>query len=72
MVLAMTCSSMISAHCMRARASLLGDGTIFGETMRIYDHNHRFADPTTPIKDQGYSEAVSIGNIFDWLQCDDS
>ena len=46
-----------------ARKSItIGDGTIFGENVRIYDHNHRFADPTTPIKDQGYSEAaVSIG-----------
>ena len=48
---------------LHARKSItIGDGTIFGENVRIYDHNHRFADPTTPIKDQGYSEAaVSIG-----------
>ena len=40
----------------------IGDGTIFGENVRIYDHNHRFADPSQPIKDQGYTEApVTIG-----------
>lgn len=45
----------------RKRISI-GDETIFGENVHVYDHNHRFADPTRAIKDQGYSEApVSIG-----------
>ncbi|KAB7789599.1 acyltransferase [Bifidobacterium leontopitheci] len=40
----------------------IGSGTIFGENVHIYDHNHRFADPDVPIKDQGYTEgAVTIG-----------
>ena len=49
---------------LHARASIsIGDETIFGEHVLVYDHNHRFADPVAPIKDQGYSEApVSIGS----------
>ncbi|WP_236023530.1 glycosyltransferase [Bifidobacterium miconis] len=41
----------------------IGSETIFGENVRIYDHNHRFADPTLAIKEQGYSTApVHIGS----------
>lgn len=41
----------------------IGDGTIFGENVKIYDHNHRFNDITRPIKVQGYSVGtVEIGN----------
>lgn len=44
------------------RAITIGDETIFGENVHVYDHNHRFADPSVAIKDQGYSEApVTIG-----------
>lgn len=40
----------------------IGDGTIFGEGVKVYDHNHKFADPSKSIKEQGYSiGAVSIG-----------
>ena len=40
----------------------IGDGTIFGENVRIYDHNHKYKDTTKSIKEQGYSAApVSIG-----------
>ncbi|KFI96142.1 glycosyltransferase [Bifidobacterium stellenboschense] len=48
---------------LHARKSItIGDETIFGENVHVYDHNHRFADPTLAIKDQGYSEApVTIG-----------
>ena len=51
-----------------ARRSIsVGDGTIFGENVHVYDHDHRFADPNVPIKDQGYSEKpVSIGSHC-WL-----
>ena len=36
-------------------------GTIFGENVKIYDHNHRFREDT-PIKEQGYSNGeVHIG-----------
>lgn len=41
----------------------IGPGTIFGEGVRIYDHNHRFSDETTPIKEQGYvTSPVQIGS----------
>ena len=41
----------------------IGAGTIFGEGVRIYDHNHRFSDATTPIKGQGYvTSPVRIGS----------
>lgn len=40
----------------------IGDGCIFGENVKIYDHNHKFADLDIPIKMQGYSSAeVKIG-----------
>ena len=41
----------------------IGDECIFGENVKIYDHNHRFADADIRIKDQGYTTApVHIGN----------
>lgn len=40
----------------------IGEGTIFGEGVKIYCHNHKYKDATRPIKEQGYSCApVSIG-----------
>lgn len=40
----------------------IGDDTIFGENVKIYDHNHRFTDKSVPIHKQGYKSApVSIG-----------
>lgn len=40
----------------------IGDGTILGENVKIYDHNHKFADLSTDIKTQGYSiENIEIG-----------
>lgn len=36
-------------------------GTLFGENVKIYDHNHRF-QKDSPIKEQGYSNGeVHIG-----------
>ena len=41
----------------------IGDHTIMGEGVRIYDHNHRFADPQQAIKNQGYATSpVQIGS----------
>jgi acetyltransferase-like isoleucine patch superfamily enzyme len=41
----------------------IGDGTLFGENVKVYDHNHCFKDYTTPIKGQGYTSApIKIGN----------
>ena len=40
----------------------IGDGTIFGENVKIYDHNHIYKDISIPIKIQGYTSApITIG-----------
>lgn len=41
----------------------IGKGTIFGENVKIYDHNHRFNIFSKSIKEQGFSVGkVYIGN----------
>lgn len=41
----------------------IGNGTVFGENVKIYDHNHRFYNPKVPINEQGFScGEVKIGN----------
>lgn len=41
----------------------IGNGCLFGENVKIYDHNHRFADKSKSIKEQGFSQgSVSIGD----------
>lgn len=41
----------------------IGSDCLFGEGVKIYDHNHKFRNPNIPIKDQGFSVGtVSIGN----------
>lgn len=41
----------------------IGDNCIFGENVKVYDHNHGFTDKTLPMKKQPYSvQEVSIGN----------
>lgn len=48
----------------------IGDNCIFGENVKIYDQNHRFADRNEIIRNQGYSIApVKIGGVLDLLQC---
>lgn len=40
----------------------IGDNSIFGENVKLYDHNHRFADISKGIMEQGYtSEPIIIG-----------
>lgn len=40
----------------------IGDNTIIGENVKIYDHNHRFNLKEKNIKDQGFTESpVTIG-----------
>lgn len=40
----------------------IGDNCIFGENVKIYDQNHRFADRAEIIRNQGYSiSPVKIG-----------
>lgn len=41
---------------------MIGKGCLFGEGIRIYDHNHRFRDPNVLIKEQGFStHEITIG-----------
>ena len=41
----------------------IGSGTLFGEGVKIYDHNHRFRNPNELIKVQGFSVGeVSVGD----------
>lgn len=40
----------------------IGSGTIMGEGVKIYDHNHKFSYKNKLLKDQGYSLGeVSVG-----------
>ena len=40
----------------------IGDGTIFGENVKVYDHNHLYKNTSISIKEQGYSSApIKIG-----------
>ena len=45
----------------------IGKGTIFGENVLIYDHNHRFADESVAIKKQGYATAPVIIGDHCWI-----
>lgn len=41
----------------------IGGGTLFGENVKIYDHNHRFNNFNKTIKEQGFSVGeIIIGN----------
>lgn len=60
----------IGGHCffnnyctLASRVSItIGDGTLFGENVKVYDHNHCYKDTSIPIKDQGYTSApITIG-----------
>ncbi len=60
----------IGRHCffnnyctLASRAGItIGNGSIFGENVKIYDHNHCYKDTSIPIKDQGYTSApITIG-----------
>lgn len=42
---------------------VVGDDCIFGENVKIYDHNHSFSDYSRPIREQGYKmKNVVIGD----------
>jgi len=45
----------------------IGDYSIFGENVKIYDHNHLYRDFEIPIKNQGYSEAPIIIGKHCWI-----
>lgn len=41
---------------------LIGERSIFGENVRIYDHNHKYSEADVPIAEQGYKiDGISIG-----------
>lgn len=41
----------------------IGEGTLFGENVKVYDHNHKFRNKDKPIKEQGFkNEKVLIGS----------
>lgn len=41
----------------------IGNNTIFGENVRIFDHNHRFNIADIPVSEQGYTYSpIKIGN----------
>lgn len=41
----------------------IGNDCLFGENVKIYDHNHVFKDFNIPIKNQGYKTSpINIGN----------
>jgi len=46
-----------------ARTSVtIGEGTVFGENVKIYDHNHCYKETMRSIKVQGYTSApITIG-----------
>ncbi|WP_347995745.1 acyltransferase [uncultured Eubacterium sp.] len=41
----------------------IGNDCIFGEGVRIYDHNHKYQHPDIPIHEQGYKvKSVTVGD----------
>ena len=50
-----------SVNCMDS--IVIGDYCIFGESVKLYDHNHCYADRDKPIANQGFStRKIVIGN----------
>lgn len=48
----------------------IGDNSIFGEAVKVYDSNHRFSDSTVAIGEQGYNKSsVYIGSDC-WIGSD--
>lgn len=43
------------------------EGTLFGENVKIYDHNHRFRDSNKSIKQQGFSNGEVIIGKHCWI-----
>lgn len=46
---------------------VIGKGSIFGENVKIYDHNHRFNDADETIKGQGYSIGETVIGEHCWI-----
>ena len=49
------------------KSVVIEKGSIFGENVKIYDHNHKFADITKSIKSQWYGTHRST--LLDRQQC---
>lgn len=50
-----------SVNCMNS--IIIGRNCLFGENVKLYDHNHIFKDINIPISEQGYtSSPIVIGN----------
>lgn len=45
----------------------IGEGTLLGENVKIYDHNHRFRDSNKSIKQQGFSNGEVIIGKHCWI-----
>lgn len=45
----------------------IGDGTHFGEGVKIYCHNHCYKDKSRPIKEQGYTCAPARIGSHCWI-----
>jgi acetyltransferase-like isoleucine patch superfamily enzyme len=46
---------------------VIGEGSIFGEGVKIYDHNHCYTDKKIPIKKQGYTSSPVVIGKNCWL-----
>ena len=45
----------------------IGKGTIFGENVLIYDHNHKFKNKSENIKEQGFSKGKVVIENRCWI-----
>lgn len=45
----------------------IGANCIFGENVKIYDHNHKFKEPNTPIYKQGFSSEEIVIEDDCWI-----
>ena len=45
----------------------IGEGTLFGENVRVYDHNHCYKDVNIPIKDQGFTSSPVVIGKHCWI-----
>lgn len=45
----------------------IGHDAIFGENVKVYDHNHRFRNPKKTIKEQGYTAAPIVIGANCWI-----
>ncbi len=45
----------------------VGDRCVFGEDVKIYDHNHKFRVLTRPVKDQGFSSKPVVIGSDTWV-----